>query len=228
MARTIFVGDLHGCKHELLDLLSYVGWVRGDRVVCVGDLVVRGPYPRGTLDLLREIGAESVRGNHEDRLLRWRDAKDTGGIGSATRRAADALRKRHWAWIERLPYWLDVPEHGVRVVHAGLVPGIPIERQDTRTLMYVRCLGRYGEAVEDRVGRALWGEVYDGPPHVVFGHNAQPEPQIHDWATGIDTGCVYGGRLTAMVLRSGEPPPPPEARRDVLVSIPARRRYTGD
>ena len=60
---------------------------------------------------------------------------------------------------------------------------------------------------------------------MIFGHNARPDPQLHLWATGIDTGCVYGGRLTAMVLPDGAAPPPPDERGDVLVSVPARRAY---
>src|SRR4051812_26914666 len=63
MGRTIFVGDVHGCRDELAALLDRTGFGRGDRLVMVGDLVVRGPDPRGTLALLREVGAVSVRGN---------------------------------------------------------------------------------------------------------------------------------------------------------------------
>jgi len=57
-----------------------------------------------------------------------------------------------------------------------------------------------GEIIE-KDGIVLWGRRYTGPPHVVFGHNAQLEPQLHPWATGIDTGVVYGERLTALVPR---------------------------
>jgi hypothetical protein len=60
---------------------------------------------------------------------------------------------------------------------------------------------------------------------VVFGHNSLEEPQLHEWATGIDTGCVYGNRLTALVLDPGEPPPRGRAVRSKLVSVAARRRY---
>ncbi|AKT43833.1 metallophosphoesterase [Chondromyces crocatus] len=230
MPRTIIVGDVHGCRDELAALLERIGLAATDRLVMVGDLIVRGPDPCGTLDLLREVGAISVRGNHEDRLLRWHAGKgDSSGepLGEMSKATARLLRKRDWAWLETLPYWIDLPEQGIRVVHAGVVPGLPIERQDPHTLMYVRCLGRYGEPVERRGGKRLWGETYVGPPHLVFGHNAKPEPQLHSWATGIDTGAVYGGRLTAMVLREGEMVPPAASRLDVLVSVPSRRRYCG-
>jgi hypothetical protein len=225
MGRTILVGDVHGCRDELDALLARVAFGEGDHLVMVGDLVVRGPDPRGTLDLLRAVGARSVRGNHEDRLLRYRSAPKENPMGEQTLTTARALRKRDWALLESLPLWIDLPEHGVRVIHAGLVPGVPIEQQDPHTLMYVRALDRDGAPVEKR-GRFLWGERYLGPEHVVFGHNARPDPQLHPFATGLDTGCVYGGHLTAMVLADGERPPAPRERASVLVAVKARRRYT--
>lgn len=235
MARTILVGDIHGCRAELDMLLDYVGFTRGDQLIAVGDLVVRGPDPAGTLELLRAVGARAVRGNHEDRILKWR-ASVEGASGDAgarreplsevQRATTRALRKRDWAYLRALPLHIDLPEHGVRVVHAAVIPGVPIELQDPRTLMYVRTLLPSGLPSERR-GDELWGKSYEGPPHIVFGHNALPEPQIHAWATGIDTGAVYGGRLTAMVLRAGEHPPHSPAERALtLVSIPARKRYS--
>jgi hypothetical protein len=222
--RTIIVGDLHACHDELAELLEWIGFVKADQLICVGDVVVRGPYPRATIDLLRRVDARSVRGNHEDKLLRHHDDPRTP-IGNDHQRAAARLKKRHWAYLRAMPLWIDLPEHGIRVVHAGVVPGVPIERQLPKTLLYVRSLGP-GDEPLDRRDRVLWGERYAGPPHIVFGHNAMPTPQLHPWATGIDTGCVYGGRLTAMVLRAGEAPPPLADRRDALVSVSARKRYS--
>jgi hypothetical protein len=224
MGRTVIVGDVHGCLDELSELLDRVAFGEGDRLVSVGDLVVRGPHPGAVVDLAIRLGARAVRGNHEDRLLRAR-ADPTRRMGAAAAETAGALGVRHWSFLEALPLWLDLPEHGVRVVHAGVRPGVPIERQAPRTLMYVRCLDRSGEPDEQR-GDALWGARYHEAPHIVFGHNAAEDPQIHAAATGLDTGAVYGGRLTAMVLAAGAAPPPPADRLDVLVSVPARRRYT--
>lgn len=226
MSRTVLVGDVHGCRAELEDLLSHVGLNADDRLILVGDLVVRGPEPRATLELVRAVGGTAVRGNHEDRLLRWNARRKTAKplrIGPTTRKTASELRDGDWKQLAEMPLWLDLPAHGIRVVHAGIVPGIPILEQDPRTLMYVRTLGPSREPLEER-GRS-WAHSHTGPEHVVYGHNAQAEPEIARFATGIDTGAVYGGRLTAMVLRDGERVPPPRDRQSVLVSVPAHRAY---
>ncbi|APR85942.1 Bis(5'-nucleosyl)-tetraphosphatase, symmetrical [Minicystis rosea] len=223
MPRTIIVGDVHGCRRELSELLTEVGFQAGDRLVMVGDLVTRGPDPAGLVELLLSVGARSVRGNHEDRLLRWRRRPERH-LGPTHKVVVDALKERHWVYLESLPLWLDLPEHGVRVVHAGLIPGVPIEKQDPRTLMYVRCLAQNGRPIEER-GETLWGTRYTGPPHVVFGHNAMSEPQIHEDATGIDTGAVYGHRLTAMVLEEGQRVPPASERKSVLRSVQSKTVY---
>ncbi|HEY3595037.1 MAG TPA: hypothetical protein VGL13_14230, partial [Polyangiaceae bacterium] len=112
----------------------------------------------------------------------------------------------------------------VRLVHGGVVPGVPIEKQSKKSLLTMRYLGPNGEPIE-KGGTVLWGTLYVGPPHVVFGHNAQPDLQLHPWATGIDTAAVYGGRLTALVLDDGEHVPPIEDRRERLFSVPAQARY---
>lgn len=235
MGRTIIVGDVHGCVAELDALLDRVAFTSGDRLVFVGDLIARGPDSLGVLDIARRTGAVIVRGNHEDKLLRWRSKRQSHKKGLCGRpdplgrihaKVARALRPVDWALLASSPLSLDLPEHQARVVHAGVLPGVAFEDQRRQTLMRIRGVGAKGEWLE-KGGRTLWGDLYDGPPHIVFGHNAMPEPQLHAWATGIDTGCVYGGKLTAMVLHHREPIPRGREARRLLVGEPARQRYYG-
>ena len=139
------------------------------------------------------------------------------------------LNERHWIWLDSLPLWLELPEHDVLLVHAGICPGRPIAAQAPEALLTMRCVKTDGQPdarqPDLRRGEALWGTRYTGPPHVVFGHNAQTGLQLHAWATGLDTGCVYGGQLTAMVLGAGAAVPGPEQRRAALVSVQAKRAY---
>jgi hypothetical protein len=233
MGRTVIVGDVHGCRRELEQLLEKVGFTAGDRLVFVGDLVARGPDSLGVLDVVRRTGAIVVRGNHEQKLLSWKESKMARlrgedarevKLGAIHARLAPMLRPGDWSLFETALLWLDLPEHGVRVVHAGVQPGVPIERVKPSTLMRIRTVRDDGRPSQD--GHILWGARYTGPPQVVFGHNAAPGLQLHRWATGLDTGCVYGGRLTAIVLGERQRLPMPfAARRALLVSLPAARVY---
>lgn len=228
MGRTIVVGDVHGCRAELEELLSRLGFGRQDRLYFVGDLLARGPDGPGVLDLVAELGAASVLGNHEWRLLHARAARARGErgpkLGASHEHLMQVLEERHWAALEAMPYWLELPPHALRVVHAGLVPGVPIERQDPWLLTHLRSIADDGTP-SDKRGPPLWGERYRESPHVVFGHNAVDGLQLHAHATGLDTGCVYGNRLSALVLDAGAPVPPKKDRRDVIVSVRARKAY---
>lgn len=224
---TVIVGDIHGCLRELSELLDRVGPGRDDRVVFVGDLVARGPDSPGVLKLLRELGASAVRGNHEERLLSARAARrrgDTGPrLGAAHTAVFEALSELDWETLENLPLKLDIDLHGLRVVHAGVVPGVPWEAQDPRLVTHLRSIAEDGTP-SDRHG-IPWGARYEGPPHVVFGHNARRDVQLHPHATGLDTGCVYGGALTGLVLPAGVAVPPVDVRRDALVQVKAHAAY---
>ncbi len=228
MGRSIFIGDVHSCAAELNELLSTIAVTSDDRVYFVGDMLSRGPDPLGVLRAYRAVRARSVVGNHEQKLLAARKARLRGDAspkhGSAHADVASRLSEEDWALLEGLPLWIEVPEHGVRVVHAGLVPGVPFETQDPWLLTHIRSITSDGKPSEK--WGALWASFYDAEPHIVFGHNARQHPQIHPHATGLDTACVYGGALTALVLDQGAAPPPVANRRDALVSVRARRIYS--
>ena len=228
MARSIFIGDVHSCAAELAELLSAVAVTPEDRVFFTGDLLSRGPDPLGVLQLFRALRARSAVGNHEQRLLAARHARLRGEpgpkLGGSHTEVMELLSDEDWAVLESFPLWIDVPEHGVRIVHAGLVPGVPFQDQDPWLLTHIRSIGEDGKPSEK--WGALWGSLYHEEPHIVFGHNARQRPQLHPHATGLDTACVYGGALTALVLSEGAAPPPVAQRMDVMVSVRARRAYS--
>src|ERR1700677_4549920 len=85
MGRTVIVGDVHGCRRELEQVLERVGFGAGDRLIFVGDLVARGPASLGVLDVVRRTGAIVVRGNHEQKLLAWKEAKASRLRGESAR-----------------------------------------------------------------------------------------------------------------------------------------------
>jgi hypothetical protein len=226
MDRTIVVGDVHGCLDELQALLRLCGWrPGGDRLVLAGDLVAKGPDSQGVVQLAREAGsgAAAVLGNHDAHVLRIRDGR-SGAAPPPTKlrplheRVASELGPADWKYLESLPLFLRLgPEHAgdadTVVLHGGAVPGIPIEKQSRENLINMRSITSSGEPSK-RIEGKPWGAVWPGPERIVFGHDAVRGLQEHRFATGLDTGCVYGGRLTALLL--------PER---ALISVKARHAY---
>jgi Calcineurin-like phosphoesterase len=222
--RTIIIGDVHGCLDELVRLVRTCGGVRDSRLVLVGDLVAKGPDSLGALQWAREAAAAVVLGNHDDHLLQLNPNGD-GDRGKKKprphlERLAATLTPADWDWLAGLPLTLSfapgeaAANEPVVIVHGGLVPGVPIAKQERKHLLTLRSITADGEP-SNRIEGTPWGEAWPGPAHVVHGHDAVRGLQQHRHATGLDTGCVYGRALTALIL--------PERR---LVSVPARREYT--
>lgn len=210
--RTIVVGDLHGCYDELTDLLAMLNFGLRDRVVAVGDLIVKGPKNRQVLDLfISDRRFTSVLGNHDRALLQlWRREKNKfTRAQKAAARELEFARDKYESYLSSLPVQIDLGSH--LVVHAGLRPGVPPEEQDVDDLLELRTLGRKKRTSRKGVP---WYQVYDGEKIVLFGHWPAPQPRRATRAIGLDTGCVYGRRLTAYIIESGE-----------FVSVPARAAY---
>jgi hypothetical protein len=210
--RTIVVGDIHGCYDELRDLLDKAALGSSDRVVSVGDLVVKGEKNREVLDLFMEDERFSaVLGNHDRALLRYWTGEGVALKESQERTRAElaaAGEARYSAYIQSLPLTIDLGSH--LVVHAGVRPGVALAAQSVEDLTELRTLG------EDRTDRegVPWYERYEGPQVVLFGHWPAPAPRRGPRALGLDTGCVYGFQLTAYVIETGE-----------FLSVQARRAY---
>ncbi|HVR18632.1 MAG TPA: metallophosphoesterase family protein [Polyangiaceae bacterium] len=227
MRRNIMIGDVQGCLAELDSLLDRLALTSDDALIFVGDLVARGPNSLGVLRRVRELGARSVIGNHEERLLAARLAKQRAEappkLEPSHEELLTQLEEEDWAQLESLPLRITLDDHGIWIVHGGLVPGIPFDKQDPWMVTHIRSISEDGEPSSKR--GPLWGARWQGPPHVVFGHNARKDPQLHPHATGIDTACVYGEHLTALVLPEGTEMPPPKDRPDALVSVRAQHAY---
>jgi protein phosphatase len=232
------IGDIHGCRAELELLLAGLGYeisrddagraagahCAGRRAVFVGDLVDRGPDTPGVLRLVMGMVAAGdafcVPGNHEDKLLRaLRGRKVTVSHGLAESLAQLAAEPEEFrAGVEQFldglvsHYVLD----GGRLVvsHAGL-----IERYHGRASGRVRDFCLYGQTTgeTDEYGlpvRYPWAREYRGPAMVLYGHTPVPVPEWVNNTMCLDTGCVFGGHLTALRYPERE-----------LASVPAGRVY---
>ncbi len=193
MTRRIFVGDIQGCREPLERLLRAVAFVAGqDRLMPVGDMVNKGPDSEGTLDLLIEVGAEPVLGNHD---LHW--------LGKPKPRAP-----RHRGWLEAQPIVRVFDD--LVVIHAGLHPrwtedhlrALPVADIDYAVnVRYCDAAGTRPDSDWPPPGPPFrpWDDFYSGTKRVVFGHWARRGLVVRPRCVGLDTGCVYGGALTAWI-----------------------------
>lgn len=314
--RLVFIGDIHGCKEELLKLLKKVDFDPSlDHLIATGDTINKGPHSAGVLDHLIHINATTVLGNHEDRLIHtarsifntfpateasMQSLQDTDSlvdISSASRRDArtlKSLRPRHLRYIQHMPLILRIrplPQalkpnksskspiaEEILVVHAGLVPALPLEKQDPYYVTNMRSLhtkthvpsaeraGKKKKVRHNKPWRNIWNwyndrlyrhkstkgfrksdtsvqslasaaekrdsgnekegffgdflasaegslrelvgrskhhdEQHDKPQVVIYGHDAKSGLRIKRWSKGMDSGCVGGGRLSALVVNA--------------------------
>ncbi len=206
MGRTFIVGDVHGCIEELDRLIARLRLGRGDRIVFVGDLVAKGPRSKAVVERARELGAVTVRGNHEAHVLAFRRALLDGSplpkVGRSHREVVESLEDEDWAYLEAMPLYCELPEERAIVVHAGLAPGVPLAMQSPEHLLNMRSIRPDGSISSRLEEGTPWAARWMGPERVFFGHDAVRGLQLHPHAIGLDTGCVYGGELTAVELPS--------------------------
>jgi hypothetical protein len=217
MKRNLVVGDVHGCFDELRRLLDKAKVTDGAEVVLVGDLVNKGPDSLAVLRFARINGMGAVLGNHDDYLLRCIAARRRGeskDFADNIKKLAKRIDDEDAAWLAGLPLFRRLAQHQAIVVHAGLVPGVALEDQTRENLLTLRSVRPDGTGSKRIDDGEPWAALYRGPSHVYFGHDAVRGLQRWPFATGLDTACVYGGRLTGIELPTG-----------TLVSVASRRTY---
>jgi len=208
--RLFTIGDIHGCADELGALLKAVAPVAGDTVVFVGDYVDRGPSARDVIEMLSafERGPHEtvfLKGNHEDMMLSFLglpgnygdsflfnggiQTLDSYGVGeNDLAHAVDLIPVKHVEFLSRLATSYLRPPY--LFVHAGVLPSRQLEEQRTEDMLWIR-------------------QEFIFSPHkinatVVFGHTPMREVmEEFPFKLGIDTGLVYGGKLTCAELNEG-------------------------
>jgi len=219
------IGDVHGCASELERLLDRLGYVvrhegvegardyrihhpEGRKPVLLGDLVDRGPRTpdviRLAMHLVEEGRGHCVVGNHDDKFRRWlagRDVKVSHGLEATIEqfeRESDDFRRRAADFIDALPHHLLLDGGDLVVAHAGVHADMHGEETSR-----VRAFAMFGEVSGERDVHGLpvrrdWARNYSGEATVVHGHVAEPDVRERNKVHCIDTGCVFGGHLTAM------------------------------
>ncbi|MGW0608609.1 polynucleotide kinase-phosphatase [Streptomyces sp. NPDC002640] len=221
------VGDIHGCSAELEALLAKLGYTdgvhpEGRTAVFVGDLVDRGPDSPGVLrrvmSMVESGSALCVPGNHENKFGRWlrgRQVQHTHGLAETIAQMegeSEEFRERVGRFLDGLVSHYVLDEGRLVVCHAGLP-----EKYHGRTSGRVRSHALYGDTTgeTDEFGlpvRYPWAEDYRGRAAVVYGHTPVPTATWLNNTICLDTGVVFGGKLTALRYPERE-----------LVEVPAER-----
>ena len=227
------IGDVHGCHDELMELLDRLGYIHGDEIpahpegrtaIFLGDLVDRGPASDrvlSTVTLMRDAGsALCLEGNHENKLLR----KLRGASVQVSHGLAQTLEQleRNGAeftnmvrdFLGRLDTHLVLDGGNLAVAHAGIK-----EEYLLRASSRIKEFCIYGDVNGERDEWGLpvrrdWAEHHRGRALVAYGHTAVREARFYNNTICLDTGCVFGGNLTALRYPERE-----------LVSVPARQTY---
>ena len=231
------IGDIHGCFAELSHLLQQLGYSvgqddqgfyathpQGRKLVFVGDLVDRGPQSPQVLQLVMRLvkagQALCVLGNHEAKLLKWlqgRDIKIAHGLAQTIEQltpTSDAFKAEVTEFLNGLisHYWLDNGK--LAVAHAGIK-----ENMLARASGAIKAFCMYGDTTgeTDEFGlpvRYPWAMDYRGNTMIVYGHTPTPKAEWLNKTICLDTGCVFGGYLTALRYPEME-----------LHSVPALQQY---
>lgn len=227
-----------------------------DHIIFAGDMIFKGPDSPGTIDYIRSLEASCVRGNHEDRTLLayaslhkkttpleefgLADGKDDAAVEDSNnpyahgdtkhRLLAKQLSHDQIKWLKTCPVMLNVgaiDEKNFVVVHAGLQPGIRLEKQDPYSVMTMRTIDLDTRVPSEMRDGEPWEKVWNHyQKHVsskiqrktvIYGHDSRRGLSLKSYSRGIDSGCVTGGRLTALIIN--------EKGKESTVSVKCRTNY---
>jgi len=207
MEKILAVGDIHGCYAKLVGLMEQIKiYSEKDILVFLGDYIDRGDQSKEVVDYLVQLKKQRrntvfLLGNHEQMLLEYLNGEMikpyliNGGQKTlnsyrgekdpcACQDPMTLFPVEHLEFFNSLIPYFEFQEYVF--VHAGLRSGIPIERQELSDLLWIR---------ED-----FYFSKFDFGKTIVFGHTPFPEPFVFDKKIGIDTGAVYGNKLTGVEL----------------------------
>lgn len=235
------IGDIHGCYQELLTLFQELGYQSQNGIpyhpdkripIFLGDITDRGPGSIKTIDLVYRIVIEEkvghyVPGNHCNKLYRYflgNKIQITHGLETtvaefkALSKDSQALVKKQFIELyEQADLYITVPEVNAIVAHAGIREDL-IGRNDKEAAVFVLYGDITGKSHDDgRPERRDWAQDYHGNRWIVYGHTPVKEARRINQTINIDTGCVFGNKLTAFRL--------PE---ETLTAVPSQQPYIAE
>lgn len=217
----LVMGDVHGCYDEMMHLYETARQQQQhnnqkdfDAVICVGDLVNKGPKSYAALQHVRtQPHWYTVRGNHEEGALKYvhkqriKNQHQPDDNTNSKYAWTSELTADDMDYMKELPYTIWLESFQTMIVHSGLMPGVPLEEQSPNDMITMR-------NIDNEPWARVWNEHPSSSYKVIFGHDAKRGLQTYPKALGLDTGCCYGKVLTGVILPQG-----------TIVQVPARQVY---
>jgi serine/threonine protein phosphatase 1 len=201
--KVFVIGDIHGCLDMLERLMDKIDWRPGrDRLIFLGDYIDRGQNPKGVVDYILGLircspNVECLVGNHEAIFLNYLDDRDRGLFlinggcstlesyqGDRAKQGGPLVPPAHMDFYQSLKSFIELEDY--YIVHAGFRPGVDLKEQSVEDMVWIRETFIYSE--------------YDFGKRVIFGHTPFHQPLIMENKIGLDTGAVYGNKLTSLEL----------------------------
>jgi serine/threonine protein phosphatase 1 len=202
--KTFIIGDIHGCLETLKRLMEKIDWLpEEDMLIFLGDYIDRGQNSKGVVDYILGLrkassGVQCLLGNHEAIFLEYLSGRDrrlfiiNGGVSTLEsyqreRNEEDEsslVSQSHIEFYESLRTLIELEDF--YVVHAGFRPGVKLEKQSLEDMLWIRDPFIYSQNHFQK--------------RVIFGHTPFYEPLVMDNKIGLDTGAVYGNKLTCLEL----------------------------
>jgi len=197
--RTFIIGDIHGCLGMLKSLMDKIDWdPEKDDLIFLGDFIDRGINSKGVIDYVIELKkiSQNIRclmGNHEDLFLNYLNGEDegtflfNGGVNTLNSYYEDGNREidpDHISFLKSLLFMIELDDY--YIVHAGLKPGVELKDQSAKDTLWIREPFIFSD--------------FDFGKRIIFGHTPFSSPLIMDNKIGLDTGAVFGNKLTCLEI----------------------------
>lgn len=197
--RTFIIGDIHGCLDMLRGLMDKIDWdPEKDNLIFLGDYIDRGNDSKGVIDYiigLKKISRniQCLMGNHEELFLNYINGQDegtflyNGGVNTLNSYYYSGNRKidsDHIDFLKSLLLMIELDDY--YIVHAGMKPGVDVKDQTAKDTLWIREPFIFSD--------------YDFGKRIIFGHTPFSSPLIMDNKIGLDTGAVFGNKLTCLEI----------------------------
>lgn len=210
MNKLIIYGDIHGCYDEFIELRKKIIPQKDDIEICVGDIITRGKNSLKTLRYIQEHNIQSVLGNHEDKIIRYLEhQKEENGnsiiLDEDEQNIVKTLNSQDINFLMNMPLFKRIKN--ITILHGGLNNNYDLNnlnKKEKSKILRMRYLDTnhnfiiLGKEKDDSI---FWADVYNGSQgFIVYGHQWFEEVKKSKFALGIDTGCIYGNKLSAVVF----------------------------